>query len=371
MIMDGFIEAKLEDLPILNNCRIYLQVSSLADITTFDGTTITDKAWHGVKDTTIPPLYSYRDQKPPSASCWHLWQRALTTAFHLSPRRKLPTPLRYWIDSDDTWTWFYSPSQQQLFHREDDGTWSSHCQTRGRQTRQPKFTTQSEPAGPLPPDKERAVVDTSSGRYLTCVGHQRVRPPQPPQFLTLRDYIASLPPSDQWVFAHFQCDDDGEYIAQSLREGSCRAVGDGSFKEDFATASFVIEGPTAMNRFRGDVLAPGDPSCMEAFRGELAGIYATAKVVETIMTYHRVETGEIKFGCDCTSALYRCFVDKNPHDPSMPHADLITATKRLLHKTTVRWTHRHVETHQDEVQGKELSYWERLNCEMDSCNNGR
>jgi hypothetical protein len=64
--------------------------------------------------------------------------------------------------------------------------------------------------------------------------------------------------------------------------------------------------------------------------------------------------------------LYRCFTSIAPHNPKIDHADLITATRCSLQHTNICWSTRYIKAHQDDT-GRELDYWEQLNCEMDGC----
>jgi hypothetical protein len=66
-----------KSLICLNRCRLFLQVTSLADITTADGSLITHETWHGIYDDTRPHYYTWPNQGDPSTSDWVLWRRAL------------------------------------------------------------------------------------------------------------------------------------------------------------------------------------------------------------------------------------------------------------------------------------------------------
>jgi hypothetical protein len=97
-IMEAFISLDIDetDLGICNTCRLYLKVCFLSEITTGDGTYITEDAWTGryleqpFKDKSWP---KYRR---PSAASWHTWQKWVSKTF-LTRGRCLRHPLGPWL----------------------------------------------------------------------------------------------------------------------------------------------------------------------------------------------------------------------------------------------------------------------------------
>ena len=66
--------------------------------------------------------------------------------------------------------------------------------------------------------------------------------PLPP---SLQEYIRTVVHKDAgWPVKNFQATDDGGFIAEALREGHCVGISDGSFKDEYGTACWVIEGET-------------------------------------------------------------------------------------------------------------------------------
>ena len=120
VIRHGFRAA---DLKKINECRMFLQVANLSEITTVDGKNITLNAWKGIKD--INKLNDYQwPRSPPSLSPihWRLWRKALTVSF-IDPMklrsRDLVIPLHDWlIDATTHWRWFYSTQDDTLYKKE-------------------------------------------------------------------------------------------------------------------------------------------------------------------------------------------------------------------------------------------------------------
>ena len=114
-IMRRAVEAKFSftQLDAINRCRVYLQVLTVSEITTADGEFIAEKAWAGIRDTTVTSRYNWpRQQKPPLRD-WRIWQSALTVCY-LSLGKRLSQPLGVWLTTEAQWNWFYAPDERRL-----------------------------------------------------------------------------------------------------------------------------------------------------------------------------------------------------------------------------------------------------------------
>ena len=69
------------ELTHINRCRLYLQVSSLSDITTACGKYLTHSATHCNFDSFMPHHYSWPNQMRPYQYSRRLWKEALKRAF--------------------------------------------------------------------------------------------------------------------------------------------------------------------------------------------------------------------------------------------------------------------------------------------------
>lgn len=101
-------------LKMINNCRLYLQVHTLADITSSDGTMIRNEAFWGTQDKNSNPMLWHHTrshlrwpmQPRPPSTAWKKWQSLL----QLLTKKKtmlLRHPLREWVQSNAshrTWT---------------------------------------------------------------------------------------------------------------------------------------------------------------------------------------------------------------------------------------------------------------------------
>jgi hypothetical protein len=96
---------------------------------------------------------------------------------------------------------------------------------------------------------------------------------------------------------------DGRTIAQALRDGTAIGISDGSFKDGFDTASWVLEGVSRCYRVRGDNIVPGDMVDQGSYRSELSGLYGITLGVHALCEFYKIDQGAIEVGCDGIAAL--------------------------------------------------------------------
>jgi hypothetical protein len=83
----------------------------------------------------------------------------------------------------------------------------------------------------------------------------------------------------RWVVERFAVADSGQTLAASIHRGHAIAVSDGSFKDEFGTVAYVLEGATAANRIVGALAVPGAPEDQSSYHSEIAGLYGIAMMV--------------------------------------------------------------------------------------------
>eukprot|EP00978_Attheya_sp_CCMP212_P032090 scaffold123677_cov34-Attheya_sp.AAC.5 len=112
----GYRKASLK---ALNRCRMFLQVSSLSDISSGDGCSILERFWRGFKDTLNLTHHKWPGCGNPSAHDWSLWRMALRKILYDDAAsiacRRLRQPLGKWTDTSELWPWWYSSSENRLY----------------------------------------------------------------------------------------------------------------------------------------------------------------------------------------------------------------------------------------------------------------
>jgi hypothetical protein len=150
-----------------------------------------------------------------------------------------------------------------------------------------------------------------------------------------------------------------------LIQGTAIAVCDGSYKEDFGAAGFILQrGASKHKTIAGAHVTPGHPEEINPYRSELGGILAIVVITEAIADFHDIQTGTIELGCDCESGITAIF--QHSYDtPKQPHHDLIHEIRQKIAHSKINWKYRHVEGHQDKHYHM-LDIWGQMNVEMDS-----
>ena len=87
-------------------------------------------------------------------------------------------------------------------------------------------------------------------------------------------------------------EDTGDIIV-CLRNGTAIGVSDGSFKEEFGTASWVLENADGTQRIQGLLITPGFHSDQSAYRSEISGLYAMVTVIDSICKVWDLQQGGI------------------------------------------------------------------------------
>jgi hypothetical protein len=161
-------------------------------------------------------------------------------------------------------------------------------------------------------------------------------------------------------------EDDGITIAQALKNKAAIAVSDGSFKDSYGTAAWVVEGLNSYGRMMGQVITPGGPSDHSSYRSELSGIYSILVVVNQLCAHYKIVDGEIELACDGLSAINKAFSAVSILNIDDSNYDLLGAIQHQWKNSPVHWKFRHVKGHQDDHSSFDtLDRWSKLNVEMD------
>jgi len=350
------------DLLALNRCRIYLQAATLSDITTGDGMAISDDAWKGTRSRSRPtPQYGWPHQGKPNDQAWRKWRRALQKAFGKTLRQNLGQ----WLKTPCEWNWWFSPSETNLY-QQSDNEWKRYPRIPGCPSRNAKhrFASQAIVTEEVPSDMQVATIATSGARIIVT-GYAPIICQDTQQDWSLRNNCKRLPPEANWAVKEIHTTDNGRAIAAAIRQGTCKAVSDGSFKEEHGTACWVLEGNTSEHSVYCPLVVPGYNEDHSAYRSELAGIYGIATAVKIICQTHKITSGKVEFACDGIQALERCAEKYHMIQPKQPQFDLIEATRTIMSQSPIDWSSRHVKGHQDNFYGP-FDRWAHMNIFCDT-----
>ena len=156
-------------------------------------------------------------------------------------------------------------------------------------------------------------------------------------------------------------------IIEDIIRGTAIGVSDGSFKDEFGTASWAIENESGTQRINGDGIIPGFPSDQSAYRSEIGGLYGLVLAVEIIKDLWKIRSGAIVLGCDGINALYQALDIKNLTISSKQQQfDLLSGIQGYIRDSIIKFIPIHIKGHQDDLKMiDELDRWAIINIEMD------
>ncbi len=155
---------KGNQLEVLNKCRLWLQATTLADITDGQGREMLLPMLTGTNKIALPTRWQWPQQGRPSHKGWILWQEAITKCIP-TYSNKLTYPLGMWTDSISDWHWQWNPLENRLAESMEKGwrIWLPQQNNRGNRLRcQP-----TELYTALNPHFECAVVELHNHKFFS------------------------------------------------------------------------------------------------------------------------------------------------------------------------------------------------------------
>ena len=190
------------------------------------------------------------------------------------------------------------------------------------------------------PDDTEQTTTTINGNYIWSHGYQPTEPQHPTEQHNMNPtptIETMIKENDKWTVRSLHCTDKGRHIADAIREGKDIAVCDGSYKEQFGTAGFVIQyGDSKEAWVTGAHVTPGHADDINPYSSELGGILALVAVAEAIAELYNIKDGSVELGCDCQSGITAIF--EHEYDtPKQPHHDIIHETRKKLEYSRITW----------------------------------
>ena len=250
-IMESFIAkgAKKSQLKLLNRCRLYLKVITLADICDASGTIITPQAWNGTQMEESRSTIVWPNQGKPDGKSWTLWRSFPRKTLNLT-NRVIPADnhLGSWLETPESssWKWFFNPSSNQLFQK--FGSIITMFKPRSKSETN-KIYIRHSLYNSMPNTSLRCTVEkiTLDKVRLTSYGDFRpvIKVMKPELYL----------PIEMEVSPEVELD-----IITGLYQGSIIAVSDGSLKSSFGTGAFIVYNISTGKYIRGCIIRHDGPS---------------------------------------------------------------------------------------------------------------
>ena len=336
---EGFSEGQLKKL---NQCRMYLQVLRLSEITNGYGNSFTI-AYRVQKDGTRKSPYRWPRTPRPGSTAIKLWRAALRKTFGLKTGILEYTVGNWLANPPDHWVWFYNESTRLVYQRF-GGLWRvwKKATRRGKDngTFQIRYVTN---ALSLPPTSTRATVELLTATRAKFTGWKRHQTGSEGPDLNEVD-INYLPIDNQLILG------EKDQIAQQLQSESLIAVCDGSFlkSESAGAAAWVLETDDQNSSMEGSLVVPGAEADQNAYRSELFGILGVLVMVTAICKEYQIQAGGITIYCDGESAVKRVNNSRTQVSNKSQHFDVINSILSCCDNLPIGIKLKHIKGHQDD-----------------------
>jgi hypothetical protein len=287
-----------------------------------------------------------------------MWQQALSRLCNAN--QILHNPLGRWVRKSP---WLFDPGTERLFL--DQGHSVLEYQLLRTRRSRHSWATFAHPV-------ERSDVPCSAlpasvipGNNPVMTGFSTLIAPVTSASRTLSQFLSNIDRNARWVVQNVEVLGDWAAWARDSSH-TLYGVSDGSFKDEYGTAAFILTASDDPQvSIRGRVVTPGNRKDQNAYRSELAGIYAMTILQWAVSEFFGIKTGTIEVACDGKSALEQAQWPEDFINTNYPHYDLILAIRSVRLLTQWDWSWRHVKGHQDD-KGVALDFWAQLNVEMDT-----
>mmetsp|Transcript_15421 Transcript_15421/g.21966 ORF Transcript_15421/g.21966 Transcript_15421/m.21966 type:complete len:963 (+) Transcript_15421:236-3124(+) len=287
----------------INQCRIYLQVVYLSDITSVDGCRILHAYFEG-KGHEAAGRESRLNWPPIGIlpkTHWTLWKEFLHQLCGTSLR--LPTPLGGWYADSEILTRIKFLMYEQRLIKYHQKTWFDfrpyYLQSRTRFRNAPfPFTD----LHLIPAARVVDITECNDSIYIVSQSDQLLIPGTPDIIVhSIQDLYQTLPRSLQRIAGVIEWPDEDttHSLAEAIRQGNAVGASDGSVRahDDEATHAWIIQAPNgAAITGRGPV--DGTSQVRTSHRAEIQGQVGIFLMVATLVQFYTIIKGHITTYCD-------------------------------------------------------------------------
>ena len=283
----------------INACRMFLHVTTLADIVTESGDSIEQWALDGSNQlpTTVEWPLSYK----PNPSSWRKWRSFLRSQFLIN--NSMITPLAKWKITKNTYRrhhFFLTGNNiietknivQIIYQRNEQDQQQFHYVT----CRQMKSLTNGQPI----------KCNRTSTHVLTLFSRPSpTKEIQPPT--DIHSYLsAHQPPWVPLFLGHTTLpSDNGQAIEKEICKCTLKCGSDGSLQLTKTGFGFVLHVSEFENSLSGYNRCHTSANIPSYLQGEIEGLLATLFILQAICTVHHIQKGACTIYIDNTETLDR------------------------------------------------------------------
>ena len=344
-----------------NRCRLYLQVTSLSEITNGKGTQMVFDRSPRKSNRMFWP-----HQGKPQNTMWTEWEKALQKCFGNNSKR-LQTALGPWTVPPTEymeWEWFVGIDD--ALYQYTNRQWRQYASPGRSRTRNKRYT--QDPNSPIflqpPCDMQRTTV-IATGMYLMHTGVRDWYHEEPAQDTSFNSQLSE--DVNQWFTQSLRCTRHFNSFVRTLYKGKVIGVSDGSYdpRTSVSGAAWILVTPAGVE-IEGAGIVPGTHYENSAYRGELGGLLALLTVLACIEKARPPDTSyTVQICCDGESALHKAITTpKYKMSVSLKSFDILCQIADIKERLKGQLIPKHVKGHADDLY-RELTREEELNCRMD------
>lgn len=297
---------------IINNWRIYFQVSTLSDITNTDGTHVHSYYWnyHQRGPLSKPPRRSRHNwpiQQQPDITTFKIWRKGITLTFKAKRNGQLPGPLGHWITSPNksynTWSSYYDIESRLLYIDQRDGKFWVHEQSSTIRTADGNHdirfnTTPDDIITEIPNSSiPITIIETGIDILVTIpyhlqmtTYHQQLSTTTIIQ-TTFDDHINSLESWRQLLIQHWNAIETHQLIQLLSSQNELIIASDGGYDPETGEGTFGAIIATEFDELMstmGHALQRCDLG--SSFRAELYGLLSALVLIHEALLFHQIQT---------------------------------------------------------------------------------
>ncbi len=342
-----------------NRCRMYLQVFTISDICTADGKRITNKTWHGRRQTDNVRRLQWPTWERPTLQSWTTWRKVLKEILCPFQVQMLEKPLGNWTHAPTYWNWYIDLNDNLYYNKGEQ--WRIHKKIGGTPRRR-RYSTEGYNIRKVENNLRLTSVRLAYGYYYiegsSIINQTKTH---------IVDTIVMQ--QNKWLEGCVKEPENIEQIIQSFQKGEIIAVTDGSYMDNhkIGTAAWIITNNEETVKVEGRCHTPGIDSQINAFRSEAVGVTSILNWVNNICKHKQIHEGKMVIACDCKSVvtiMEDWTIERM--NPNQDNADILSLLLKLRNNIPLTIKMTHVKAHQEEKKSKnKLTQLEKLNIKMD------
>ena len=340
------IYTNTEILRSINRCRQYLEVLTLADITTGDGSKVRENILQVQRLDNERSKYKWSIQKP-SAKDKRTWTDAIR---YITKNLQISPQLGVWLnDSHKHNSWWYSVQNKCIYKQVDSGylVFSSTLSQYHRKGWTFYLSGwQEEVTGDLLRTTVRILNEKAVIYEGSCEKVERKKPPED----TIKEFLMKYDESN--MFNNMDIPENNINLAKDLANGTLIGIADGSFfakrNNKLAAAAWIIEGIQSSDQCKGACLAPKGKA--GSYRAELTGLYCILCVTLATCKVHQISQGCIYIGCDNDTSIDNASKTTCKVMQKQKDVDLIRAIRHIKKLIPITIKFIKVKGHLDEIE---------------------